>query len=161
MYIRCFQEADAAAVSALITRTLLETNIRDYERDYLLDFARGMSPEKVIRKASWTHFYVACEGDMLIGSGAIGPVHDCTEEMCLYSLFILPEYQGKGVGKAMLQALETDDSFRQARRVEVSASKTAHLFYQKMGYAYVGGSPQLLDDDHYFMEKFPQNKAAL
>lgn len=55
MYIRRFQEADAAAVSALITRTLLETNIRDYERDYLLDFARRMSPEKVIRKASWTH----------------------------------------------------------------------------------------------------------
>ena len=88
-----------------------------------------------------------------IGSGAITPLDGSEAESLLQTVFILPEYQGQGVGRALLQALEADHYFLRARRVVANASITARPFYEKMGYAYPSGRPVLIDNDYYEMEK--------
>lgn len=65
----------------------------------------------------------------------------------------LPELQRKGIGKAIIQALENDELFARASRVEIPASKTACAFYEKMGYLYKNGVKQLDGEGHYRMEK--------
>ena len=140
MEIRKFRETDAEEVSALIIRTLREVNIRDYTGDYIEDLARRMQPGDIVKRASWTHMYVACEGDGIAGCGAVGPYWDRTDESCLFTIFVLPEYMGRGIGRKIVETLEEDEYFLRAKRVEVPASVTAVPFYLKMGYRYKDGN---------------------
>ena len=51
------------------------------------------------------------------------------------TIYILPEFIGQGVGTAIIQALEQDEYFLRANRIEIPSSVTAVKFYEKMGYA--------------------------
>lgn len=68
-----FETADAQEVSALITKTLRTTNIKDYSPEYIEKDVAQFTPEKVVERASWTHFYVFCDGGKIVACGAIGP----------------------------------------------------------------------------------------
>ncbi len=69
---RRFQEKDAEEVSALIIKTLRVTNIKDYSVEYIENDVAKFAPKDVIQRASQTHFYVVCEGEKIVGCGAIG-----------------------------------------------------------------------------------------
>lgn len=156
MHIRLFRPGDAVPTSQMIERSLLGICIADYSEAFLGDFAKAQSPEALLSKSAWAHFYVVEQAGKILACGAIGPLQGGKEgEACLYTLFVDPAHKGKGLGKAILHSLEQDAFFLQASRVEVSASLTAHKFYEKMGYAYKDGKKICVDNDHYFMEKFP------
>lgn len=57
----------------------------------------------------------------------------------LFTIFVLPEYQGKGVGRAIIETLENDEYFLRAKRIEIPASVTGVPFYLKLGYDYKDG----------------------
>ncbi|MBQ3141537.1 MAG: GNAT family N-acetyltransferase, partial [Clostridia bacterium] len=99
-------------------------------------------------------FYIACHGDTVIGCGAIGPYWGRTDESSLFTIFVLPSWQGKGVGRAIIQTLERDEFFLRARRIEIPASITACKFYKKMGYTYKNGVDTVDDEGLYRLEKF-------
>ncbi len=151
---RRFVGKDAAEVSGLIVSTLRTTNIKDYSPEYIEKDAAQFTPEKVIERASWTHFYVICAGEKIVGCGAIGPYWGKTEESSLFNIFVLPEYQGKGVGRKIIEVLEQDEYFLRARRIEIPASITACAFYKKMGYTYKNGIDRVDDEQLYRLEKF-------
>ena len=115
--VRRFVEADAAEVSALITKTLRITNSKDYSPEYIEKDVAQFSPEKVIERASWTHFYVFCDGKIIVGCGAIGPYWGSETESSLFNIFVLPEYQGKGVGRKIIETLEADEYALRAKRM--------------------------------------------
>ena len=154
MLIRRFENADAAEVSALIQRTLAESNSKDYPEDYIQRDIQSFTPDNVIQRASWTHFYVLLEKDVIIGCGAIGPYWGKEDESSLFNIFVLPEYQGKGYGRAIIETLEQDTYFLRASRIEIPASITACAFYRKMGYDYKNGINQPDDERLYRLEKF-------
>ena len=136
MKIRRFQEADAEAVSALLAVTLRTTNIKDYSSEYIENVIKTHQPQNISERASWTHFYVVCDNEKIVGCGAIGPYWGKTDESSLFTIFVLPEYQGVGIGRKIIQTLEQDEYFLRAKRIEVPASITATPFYLKMGYDY-------------------------
>lgn len=140
MTIRRFIPEDAEEVSALITRTLREVNIKDYTAEYLENIVQRNRPEDVLERARWTHFYVVCEADRITGCGAIGPYWDREDESSLFTIFVHPEYLGKGIGRTIIETLEQDEFFLRAKRIEVPASLTAIPFYLKMGYQFKNGS---------------------
>lgn len=76
------------------------------------------------------------------------------EESIILTVFVLPEYHGKGIGRNILHTLEQDKLFTRAKRVEIPASITACEFYRKFGYDFKNGNKQLDDEGHYRMEKF-------
>lgn len=51
---------------------------------------------------------------------------------------MLPEYQGKGVGRKIIETLEGDEFFLRAKRIEIPASFTGAPFYEKMGIVFYG-----------------------
>ena len=139
MIIRRIMPEDAEEVSALIVRTLREVNIRDYSAEYIETVVQRSQPQDIAERAGWMHFYVVCDGDRIAGCGAIGPYWDKTDESSFFNIFVLPEYQGQGIGKKIVETLEKDEYFLRAHRVEIPASITATPFYIKLGYTYKNG----------------------
>ena len=153
MEIRRFKETDAQAVSALIAKTLRTTNIRDYSREFIENEVKVLTPEYIAWRASWTHFYVVCEGESIIGCGAIGPYWGSETESSLFTIFVLPEHQGRGIGRKMIDTLERDEFALRAKRIEIPASITACEFYRKMGYDYKSGMNTVDEEGLYRLEK--------
>ena len=152
--IRRFQEKDAEAVATLLAVTLRTTNIKDYSSEYIEAQVQTHQPQNIIEWASWTHFYVVCDKERIVGSGAIGPYWGKIDESSLFTIFVLPEYQGKGIGRKIIQALEQDEYFLRAKRIEIPASITATPFYLKMGYDYKNGIAEIDEEQLYRLEKF-------
>ncbi|MBQ6036441.1 MAG: GNAT family N-acetyltransferase [Lachnospiraceae bacterium] len=153
MTVRRFLPEDSKEVSALIVKTLREVNSQDYSMEYIETIILRSQPEDVLKRAEWTHFYVVCDADKIVGCGAIGPYWDHDNESCLFSIFVLPEYQGKGIGRKIIETLEQDAFFLRARRIEIPASITATPFYLKMGYTFKNGITEPDDELLIRMEK--------
>ena len=154
MEIRRFREADAQEVSALIAKTLRTTNIKDYSPEFIENEVNVLTPEYIAWRASWTHFYVICEEETIIGCGAIGPYWGSETESSLFTIFVLPEHQGRGIGRKIVQTLEEDEFALRAKRIEIPASITACEFYRKMGYDYKNGVNTVDDELLFRLEKF-------
>ena len=153
MDIRRFQESDAAAVSELIRTTLQITNSRDYPPEIINALIERETPDHILQRASWTHFYVAEADSEIIGSGAIGPYWDKQDESSLFTIFVRPDCQGKGVGKAIVETLERDPFALRAKRIEIPASITGLPFYLKMGYSYKNRIAEPDEERLYRLEK--------
>ena len=139
MWVRRFEKTDAEEVSALIVTTLRTTNIKDYSAEYIENDVNALQPNNILERAGWVHFYVVCDDEKIVGCGAIGPYWGKENESSLFTIFVLPEYQGKGIGRTIIETLEQDEYFLRAKRVEIPASITGTPFYRKMGYDYKNG----------------------
>ena len=158
MNIRRFAPADADAVvrvSELATRI---TSGKVYDQTFVEEMVENQTRAYFLRRGEQMHFYVACEDDgTVIGCAAIGrPYRDDPAESCLYSVFVLPEKQNRGVGRALIGAIERDPWFLTARRVIIPASINALHFYQGLGYTFAPGGDTLDEEQLYCLEKFPQ-----
>ena len=154
MIIRRFREEDAQAVSALIVTTIRISNVRDYPAELMEALAQTETPEHVLQRAGWTHFYVAEEAGRIVGCGAIGPYWGREDESSLFTIFVHPDCQGQGIGRAIVETLERDEYALRAKRIEIPASATGLPFYQKMGYRFKPGH-ETMDEEHlYRLEKF-------
>ena len=154
MNIRRIVNEDAYKVSELIRRTIRISNTKDYPEDLMDQLIAIETPEHVLERASWTHFYVAEEGEDIIGCGAIGPFWGKEDESSLFTIFVDPDQQGKGIGRKIIETLEQDEFALRAKRIEIPASITGVPFYLKMGYGFKNGISEP-DDEHLIrMEKF-------
>jgi len=152
--VRRFQTEDAEEVAALIRKTLQIANAKDYSKESIDALVKMHTAEHVLERASWTHFYVVCDMETIVGCGAIGPYWGKEDESSLFTIFVLPEYQGKGVGRKIIETLEQDEFFLRAKRVEIPASITACEFYRKMGYDFKDGIAVVDEEELYRLEKF-------
>lgn len=155
MLIRRFQKEDAKAVSVMIATTLRITNSKDYSSEYIEKVIESMSPDHILERASWTHFYVIeNEEKIIIGCGAVGPYWGSEEESSLFTIFVHPDDQGKGIGKLLIQTLEQDEYFLRAKRVEIPASITGQAFYRRLGYEYKNGITEPDEEGLLRLEKY-------
>ena len=153
MKIRRFEPADARAVSDVIVKTLRISNTKDYPPEEMEELILYQQPADVMQRASWTHFYVAEEEGQIVGCGAIGPYWGREDESSLFTIFVLPERQGRGVGRKIVETLERDEYALRARRIEIPASITGLPFYRKMGYGFKDGVETPDGEGLYRLEK--------
>ena len=161
MQIRRFRPEDARAVSDLVRRTLRESNAKDYPVGEIGAMVISHTPEFMEKRAMYSHFYVACEGEEILGCGAIGPYWDREDESSLFTFFVRPDCQGRGVGRKIMEALEADEYFLRADRIEVPASITGVGFYRRMGYGYKNGVAEPDEERLVRMEKFRGARAHI
>ncbi|WP_323702990.1 GNAT family N-acetyltransferase [Mammaliicoccus sp. Dog046] len=154
MKVRKFESKDAEAVSKMIIHTLRTTNIKDESEEEIENVVSTITPQSLIERASFTHFYLFEDNDEVIATGAIGPYWDSETESSLFTIFVTPEYQDRGIGKLIIQTLENDYYYRRANRIEIPASLTAVNFYKKYGYDYKNGITTQDDEGIVRMEKF-------
>ena len=154
MEIRLFRKEDAAQTARLIAETLRISNSKDYSQKYIDETISSHSADVLTERAKSGHMYVVCDHARIVGCGAIAGYWGSTTESILLTIFVLPEYQGRGIGKQIIDTLEQDEFFLRASRIEIPASKTAVEFYRKMGYDYKNGIAELDDEQLYRLEKF-------
>jgi GNAT superfamily N-acetyltransferase len=85
---------------------------------------------------------VACEANKVIGTSmgiiCYDLVGDCNPFMLIENVVVLPQYQGQGVGRLLMRALEDFGQKNQCNYVIlVSESKRepSHQFYEAIGYS--------------------------
>ena len=154
MEIRLFKKEDAEETAQIIAETLRTSNSKDYSQKYIEDNIASHSADVLIERAKEGHMYVVCDKSRIVGCGAVAGYWGSITESILLTIFVLPEYQGKGIGKQIIHTLENDEFFLRASRIEIPASITAVEFYRKMGYDYKNGIAKLDDEQLYRLEKF-------
>ena len=154
MEIRRFQPEDAIETAQVIAKTLKISNSKDYPKEYIEANIASHSAEILIERAKEGHMYIVCDDSQIIGCGAIAGYWGSTTESILLTIFVLPAYQGKGIGSKIIETLEQDEYFLRAKRIEIPASITAVEFYRKMGYDYKNGIDIVDDEQVYRLEKF-------
>jgi N-acetylglutamate synthase-like GNAT family acetyltransferase len=157
MLIRRFQEGDEGAVSRMIAKTLMISNSADYPAEEISRLTAYMSPDHIREAASQRHFYVAEEDETVIGCASVGPFGGRTDESGIFTVFVDPDHQKRGVGRDLIAALEKDEYFLRADRVEIAASITAVGFYQKLGYEPKNGN--LVPDEELLIRMEKHRKA--
>ena len=153
--IRPYQKEDEQAVISLAKRNLLEVNIKDYPKELMEKFASMYTEDYINLLSANGHSYVVLVDGELVGCGTVMPFWGKEQEECvLLSIYALPEYQGKGIGRYIMAALESDEYYKRSNRVEIPATITACKFYEKFGYSYKDGKKEPDADGSYHMEKF-------
>jgi len=152
--IRKFDKNDATTVSNIICRNFLEVNIKDYSKREMEELSKIYNCDKVLQISDYAHMYVACIDKKIVGCGAISSFWGKQDESILLTIFVLPELHGNGIGRKIIETLESDEYFLRAKRIEIPASITACDFYKKMGYIHKEDLEELDDEGHYRLEKF-------
>jgi GNAT superfamily N-acetyltransferase len=74
----------------------------------------------------------AYDGGRLVGSGRI--VSDGVFHGLIVDVIVLPEYQGKGIGTAIMERLIECSRAQRIRDVELFCAKGKAAFYERLGF---------------------------
>ena len=138
--VRRIKENEIAKVHKLVEETIHAT-WKNYYPQFSIDYVLGneLTLDVLKQRIKTSHFYVATLGDEIVGCAAIEPLKDSKTESWLHTFFVSPNHQGKGIGTALIKALESDEYALRAKRIEVPSSIPGLPFYKKHGYEHKGG----------------------
>lgn len=132
MQIRLFEERDAEQVAQLFHDTVRAINIRDYSRSQVEAWApNDIHFRDWVAICSQRITYVADDQGTIAGFGELEPHGHIG---CFYCH---KDYQGRGVGKQIYQAIEAKAIKLQLNQLFTEASITAKPFFQHMGFSVV------------------------
>nr|WP_168175652.1 GNAT family N-acetyltransferase [Pseudomonas sp. PA15(2017)] len=128
--IRQAREADADAISDVIVQALRLSNAADYPPQVIERVAANFDAASVRALMASREVFVALDGARVVATASLaGDV--------VRSVFVLPELQGRGVGKALMGHVEDVAQAAAVPCLRVPASLTAVPFYKALGYAVV------------------------
>ncbi|MCH5172416.1 MAG: GNAT family N-acetyltransferase [Erysipelotrichales bacterium] len=153
MEINIVSDSDFVELHEMIKKTCEISFPPFYPESFIKETIASLNIENLKKRASFTHFYVFKDNGKIIGCGAIGPYWNSETESSLFTIFVDPDYQGKGIGRKIIETLENDYYFKRAKRIEVPAGIAALPFYKKMGYVHKNGVLTYIDG-HFALEKF-------
>ncbi|MCX0360293.1 GNAT family N-acetyltransferase [Clostridium perfringens] len=99
--IRRFEEKEGKEVSKLIERNFFDINVKGYTKEDIQSLASNYTENKILNMAKNSHMYVALLKDKIVGCGAIARFLGEEDESIILPIFVLPEFQGKGIGKKL------------------------------------------------------------
>ncbi|SHM72878.1 GNAT family N-acetyltransferase [Phytopseudomonas punonensis] len=122
--------SDAEAISRLIVQTLRLSNAQDYSPEVIERVAANFDAAGVRPLLASRQVFVALDEECVVGTASLaGDV--------VRSVFVLPERQGHGVGKALMRHVEGVARAAGVGQLRVPASLTAVPFYTALGYAVI------------------------
>lgn len=128
LLIRKAQQDDASAISSVIITAIKQTNAKDYPAELIESLPEHFSAEQIAARMSVRDTYVALDAGVVIATASL-------DGMTVRSVFVLPEYQGRGAGLALMAQIETLARQRSVSKLSVPSSITAEGFYTRLGYA--------------------------
>ncbi|WP_263146737.1 GNAT family N-acetyltransferase [Pseudomonas sp. RIT-PI-AD] len=125
--IRLARRSDAAAVSGVILAALRESNARDYSAEVIARVETSFGPAAVERLIEQRQVYVALLEGRILGTASL-------DGAVVRSVFVAPEAQGRGIGRALMAEVERAARAAGVRSLAVPASITAESFYAGLGF---------------------------
>ena len=126
-HVRAFEAADAVGVSALISRTLRTSNAGDYPEDFLSKVEASLTAKSLCGLAKERMILVAVDGDAIVGTASLGGGQ-------VHAVFVHPGRQGQGIGRCLMEAVESEARVRGERLLVLYASLSAVPFYETTGW---------------------------
>ncbi len=128
-------------VTAIVHQTIAQVYPNYYPAGAVEYFLKYHSPERIRDAVGREEVYlIGCDGEYA-GTGSMQG-----NEIC--RLFILPRFQGKGLGTKLMDAFE-ETLFTMYSEVQVSASLPAYGMYQNRGYTQRSYHCILTENGHY------------
>jgi GNAT superfamily N-acetyltransferase len=156
--IRRAEPEDAEAVAALLVRSIREVCGPDYGHDeaILTAWCANKTPENMRRGIlnPSNYWIVALEDEVIAGTalmGLNGEIHLC---------YLLPEYLGRGIAKAMLNDMLTFARTSGLQKVTLGSTRTAREFYKRNGFVERGEINWMEQIPSYQMERNITNEPA-
>ena len=143
-FIRPARADESATISALIDRTVLVSNVADYDAAAMENLRVYNTPAYIAERMAGRDVFVLEEGGRVIGTVSLGDGR-------LRAMYVDPERQGRGFGRALVEHLEGYARGLGHRELKLSSSLTARGFYRKLGYREV--EYQAADVPTWLMEK--------
>lgn len=125
--IRTATPQDAAALSALITTTLRTSNVQDYPPEIIARVVESFSPTALSALIARRHVHVAETNNILVATASL-------DGDWLRSVFVSPDWQGRGIGQAIVNDIESLARTQAIATLWVPSSLTALGFYRRLGY---------------------------
>jgi GNAT superfamily N-acetyltransferase len=137
--IRRCRDNDILAIMTLFYETIHTVNTRDYSPEQISAWA-PVSPDRMDH-AGWAgdlaaKYTVVAEGEdgTLLGFANLEAMEGLEHSGHIDRFFGHKDYQGIGVGSALLAALEGEARRRGMTRLFTEASITAHPFFERRGF---------------------------
>ena len=97
--IRPARSEDAEGIIRVIISALRETNAKDYSQAVIARVEGSFSPAAVLDLLERRTVFVAIVEDNIVGTASL-------DGEVVRTVFILPEYQGRGIGRALMARVE-------------------------------------------------------
>jgi N-acetylglutamate synthase-like GNAT family acetyltransferase len=125
-------EDDADEISAVILRTLRETNAKDYAREIIERIEHSFSPSAVLELFGKRTVFVATIGSRVVGTASL-------DGSVVRTVFVSPDVQARG-NKLLMAEIERTARERNIGRLAVPSSISAETFYAQLGFTAVRDS---------------------
>ncbi|RIX47096.1 N-acetyltransferase [Paenibacillus nanensis] len=119
------------------------SNIEDITREALqalflsVEWESGKHPDELVQAIQGSHSIAAAwDGDRLVG--LINALSDGVLTVYFHYMLIHPDYQGKGIGKAMMDIML--DRYKGCKTKVLISYESAVDFYQKCGFSKEDGA---------------------
>ena len=151
--VRRFKIGDEKEIVNLIRSARRKANIRDYSDGLIEELCNEINEDIIIERGIKYHTYVVLCGNRIIGVGSVSKYLDKENEVQFHNIYVLPECQGKGIGKIIIKCLEDDEYCKNAKKIHIFSSITAMEFYRHMGYSFTKNGYIVDSDGEYKLEK--------
>ena len=151
--VRRFKIGDEKEIVNLIRSARRKANIRDYSDELIEELCNEINEDIIIERGIKYHTYVVLCGNRIIGVGSVSKYLDKENEVQFHNIYVLPECQGKGIGKIIIKCLEDDEYCKNAKKIHIFSSITAMEFYRHMGYSFTKNGYIVDSDGEYKLEK--------
>jgi ribosomal protein S18 acetylase RimI-like enzyme len=140
MWIRTASKRDIAPISKLLGLVWHHTYDRIYGRDKVDDITRQWHGHEALEKllnAPSSEFLVADNGNTIVGMAYARQIDE--KKAKLHQLYVMLEFQGRGVGKLLLDEIEVSFFDVAAIVLEVEEQNLSAIrFYEKYGFRQSG-----------------------
>jgi len=133
--IRAATAADAAAISDVVQQSVRQGNADAYPPPVIELICANFSPGKVLERMAEREVFVGEVDGQVIATVSLRGGK-------LYSLFVAPDRQGLGIGRQLVEHIETAAARKGVRELRLSAALSARPFYERLGYRLVTFEPR-------------------
>jgi N-acetylglutamate synthase-like GNAT family acetyltransferase len=125
--IRRAKKEDIVSIQYVIRESILATHKDIYPQEDMAETFNNYTTEKLINLIENHNYFIADENSKIVGCVL-------AEKNEMRSLYVLPTYMGKGLGKKLVNIAEEAIKENGYEKVWLWSSLIAHDFYKYMGY---------------------------
>lgn len=125
--IRLASHFDAQAISQVIVAALRESNAQHYSPEIINQVEKSFYPAAILQLLNQRRVFVATVNQHVVATASL-------DRDVVRSVFVAPTHQGAGIGKMLMDTLESVAIKEGLRRLRVPSSITAEGFYASVGF---------------------------